>query len=155
MRQVQKLSPFHGYVESLAIQADAIPAAFEENDSQNGALTVPKYSESDLRRLQREDPVWNKVIKLVESDNLPADHTANSLEEQSILREWKRLRLKSGILYRTRECEGKTLFQLILPVVLRPIALKNLHDDIRHLGIERTLELTRSRFYWPKMAMAM
>lgn len=152
VKQVQELSPFYGYVESLAIQADAIPASFEENDSPDGALTVPKYSESDLRRLQREDPVLNKVIKLVESDNLPADHAADSLEEQSILRDWKRLRLKSGILYRTRECEGQTLSQLVLPEVLRPIVLKTLHDDMGHLGIERTLELTRSRFYWPRMA---
>lgn len=80
VRQVQELSPLYGYVESLAIQADAIQAAFEENDSQNRALTLPKYSESDLRKLQREDPVLSKVIKLVESDNLPADHTVNSLE---------------------------------------------------------------------------
>lgn len=31
VRQVQEFSLFHGYVESLAIQADAIPAAFEKN----------------------------------------------------------------------------------------------------------------------------
>lgn len=30
--------------------------------------------------------------------------------------------------------------------------LQNLHDDMGHLGIERTVELVRSRFYWPKMA---
>ena len=88
----------------------------------------------------------------MESNNLPADHTADSPEEQSILREWKRLQLKSGILYRTRECEGQTLFQLVLPNALRPTALRNLHDEMGHLGIECTLELTRSRFYWPKMA---
>lgn len=37
LRQVQELSPFYGYVESLAIQADAIPAVFEENKTQDGA----------------------------------------------------------------------------------------------------------------------
>lgn len=152
VRQDQELSPFLGYVESLAIHADAIPAVFEEDESQDGILTVPKYSESDLMKLQREDPGISKVISLVESNNLPADHTADSPEEQLILREWKRLHLKSGLLYRTRECEGQTLFQLVLPNVLRPIVLRNLHDDMGHLGIERTLELTRSRFYWPKMA---
>lgn len=29
-----------------------------------------------------------------------------------------------------------------------------LHDDMGHLGIERTLDLLRSRFYWPRMANA-
>lgn len=151
VRHVPELSPFYGYVESLAIQTDAIPAVYED-ESQDGASTVPKYSESDLRKLQRADPVLDRVIKLLESNNLPADHTADSPEERSILREWKRLQLKSGILYRTRECEGQTLFQLVLPDAVRPIALRNLHDEMGHLGIERTLELTRSRFYWPKMA---
>lgn len=152
VRQTQEHSPFYGYVESLAIQTDAIPAVFEESESQDGVLTVPRYSESDLRKLQREDPVLDKVIKLVESNNLPADYTADSPEERSMLREWKRLQMKSGLLYRTRECEGQILFQLVLPNVLRATVLRNLHDDMGHLGIERTLELTRSRFYWPKMA---
>lgn len=153
VRQVQELSPFLGYVESLALHADAIPAVFGEDDSQDGVLTVPKYSESDLMRLQREDSVIGKIISLMESGNdLPAGYVTDSPEVRSILREWKRLQLKSGLVYRTRECEGETLFQLVLPNVLRPTVLKNLHDDMGHLGIERTLELTRSRFYWPKMA---
>lgn len=29
-----------------------------------------------------------------------------------------------------------------------------LHDDMGHLGIERTLDLLRFRFYWPRMANA-
>lgn len=121
VRQVQELSPFYGYVESLAIEADAIPAVFE-GELQDGALTVPKYSESDLRKLQREKSLsLTKFIKLVESNNLPADHTADSPKEQLILREWKRLQLKSGILYQTQECEGQTPFQLVLSDVLRPL----------------------------------
>lgn len=153
VRQVQELSPFLGYVESLAMHADAIPALFAEEEAQDGLITVPKYSESDLIKLQREDPVISKVISLMESGNdLPADYTADSPEVRLILREWKRFQMNSGLVYRTRECEGETIFQLILPTVLRPIVLRNLHDDMGHLGIERTLELTRSRFYWPKMA---
>ncbi|KAF7642191.1 hypothetical protein LDENG_00262800 [Lucifuga dentata] len=30
--------------------------------------------------------------------------------------------------------------------------MRSLHDDIGHLGIERTLDLLRSRFYWPRMS---
>ena len=29
--------------------------------------------------------------------------------------------------------------------------LKSLHYDMGHLGVERTLDLVRARFYWPKM----
>ena len=114
---------------------------------------MPKYSESDLIKLQREDPVINKVIGLMECGNdLPVDYIADSPELWLILRQWKRLHMNSGLVYRTQECEGETLFQLVLPAVQRPIMLRNLHDDMGHLGIEGTLELTRSGFYWPKMA---
>ncbi len=34
------------------------------------------------------------------------------------------------------------------------MVLTCLHDDMGHLGIERTLDLIRSRFYWPRMANA-
>lgn len=34
------------------------------------------------------------------------------------------------------------------------MVLTSLHDDMGHLGLERTLDLLRSRFYWPKMADA-
>lgn len=32
--------------------------------------------------------------------------------------------------------------------------MKELHDEMGHLGIERTLDLVRSRFFWPKMSLA-
>lgn len=31
--------------------------------------------------------------------------------------------------------------------------MENLHDNMGHLGIERTIDLTWSQFYWPRMAM--
>lgn len=27
----------------------------------------------------------------------------------------------------------------------------NLHDEVGHLGYERTVDLVRARFYWPRM----
>lgn len=30
--------------------------------------------------------------------------------------------------------------------------LRSLHDEMGHLGVERTTDLVRSRFFWPKMA---
>lgn len=32
------------------------------------------------------------------------------------------------------------------------MVLTSLHDDMGHLGLEQTLDLLRSRFYWSKMA---
>lgn len=30
--------------------------------------------------------------------------------------------------------------------------MQSLHDDMGHLGIDRTLDLARTRFFWPRMA---
>lgn len=70
-----------------------------------------------------------------------------------ILKEWNRLQIRDGLLYQTRQCNGQTVFQLVLPEVLRPIVLQSLHDEMGHLEIKRTNELVRSRFYRPKMSL--
>ena len=41
--------------------------------------------------------------------------------------------------------------QLVLPESFRMQALKGCHDDLGHLGVERTLDLLRDWFYWPGM----
>lgn len=62
-----------------------------------------------------------------------------------MLREISRLELKNGLLYRKRQCDNTTVYQLVLPRVLRSSVLTSLHDEMGHLGIERTLDLARSR----------
>lgn len=49
----------------------------------------------------------------------------------------------------TRRCTGVLP---VLPEELRSLALKSLHDDVGHMGLERTLDLIRAGFYWPKMS---
>lgn len=63
-----------------------------------------------------------------------------------------RLELKDGLLYRRRQCDNRPVCQLVLPRVLRQFLLTSLHNEMGHMGVERTLELVRSRFYWPRMA---
>lgn len=63
------------------------------------------------------------------------------------IREWNRLELRDGVLYRKRQDQGTTLYQLVLPVALRGTVLRSLHDDMGHMGMERTLDLVRTRFF--------
>ena len=63
---------------------------------------------------------------------------------------------RNGILYRkndTKESEfpNQNTMQLVLLTTLRLQALKGCHDDLEHLGIEKTLDLLRDHFYWPGM----
>lgn len=70
-----------------------------------------------------------------------------------ICREAPKLQLRDGLLYRVKQTvTGKDIKQLVLPVRFRSIVLRSLHDECGHLGIERTTELLKDRFYWPHMA---
>lgn len=62
------------------------------------------------------------------------------------------LDLRNGLLHRTRQSKDDTTYQFVVPRSLRSTILICLHDDMGHVGLERTLDLVRSRFYWPKMA---
>ena len=41
--------------------------------------------------------------------------------------------------------------QLVLPLKLRDSVLQSLHDDNGHQGVQRVIELLRSKVYWPSM----
>lgn len=69
-----------------------------------------------------------------------------------LLRELNKLVLIESILYRKRQDNEHISHQLVLPDELRSTVLQSLHDDMGHMGFERTLDLARTRFYWPKMA---
>lgn len=74
-------------------------------------------------------------------------------EVQMMLRVIDQLVLTNDVLYRKRIIGREPLFQLVLPKAFRQVALTELHDSVGHLGIERTVDLVRQRFYWPRMAL--
>ncbi len=137
--------------ESLCINASAVPLEFQQEDA-HGFPILPQISEEELKERQRADPELKEVIKYLESGQKP-EGKVEPVEVALWLREWNRLEFKNGVLFRRRQDQGGVLYQLALPVDLREMVLTSLHDDMGHLGIERTLDLARSRFYWPKMAM--
>lgn len=79
------------------------------------------------------------------------------LSETSLLTdsgyERSKLLLVDGVLHRkVLNQQGEAFHQLVIPDCHRERAFKGVHDEVGHMGIERTLALTRARFYWPKMA---
>ncbi|KAL0187224.1 hypothetical protein M9458_018894, partial [Cirrhinus mrigala] len=137
--------------ESLSLSASAVPQEFQQEDA-HGLPTLPQMSEEELRECQRADPELKKVIKYLESGRKP-EGKVEPAEIALWLREWNRFEFKNGVLFRRKQDRGSVIYQLALPVELRGKALRSLHHDMGHLGIERTLDLARARFYWPRMAM--
>lgn len=70
------------------------------------------------------------------------------------LKEWNICEMRNGLLYQKHLDQGRVQRQLALPKDLREMVHICLHNDMGHLGVERTLDLLRSWFYWPRMANA-
>lgn len=138
-------------VTSLSMSANAIPDSFEQC---NGFPLIPSMSEEELRQSQRNDPAIKEIIHQLETGETSPPTVRQEIPQLSIfLRELSKLEFQNGILYRKRQIGDETQYQLVLPESLRPMVLKSLHDDMGHLGFDRTLDLTRTRFFWPKMAL--
>lgn len=121
--------------ESLTMNAGALPQKFQEEDD-HGLPVIPHLSEEDLVDRQRADPELKEVLEYLESGEKPLGRKTQSPTMVMWMREWNKLEVKNGVLD------------------LREMVLTSLHDDMGHLGLERTLDHLRSRFYWPKMADA-
>lgn len=87
-----------------------------------GTDALPAMTKLEIRRCQKEDPVIG-----------PALH-------------YKTLNRKPR-----RDFQGQSITQLVLPEKMRLLVKTSLHNDSGHLGFERTLNLFRERFFWPRM----
>lgn len=69
-----------------------------------------------------------------------------------MLKEWNRFEVKNNLFYIARKSEGDITYQFVTPTSFQSSILFRLHEDMGHFGFDRTLDLVRSRFHWPKMA---
>lgn len=135
------------FVQSIGIGVGAL-AATELNIS--GEMMATPV---DVAAIQAKDPCITEVIKWLKKKRQPNlnDLRTAKLETRKLLKEIKSLTLENNILYRNRTVEGKHERQIVLPKASRTEVLTTLHDEMGHMGRERTLDLVRSRFFWPGM----
>ena len=109
-----------------------------------------QFETIDILQAQLDDKNIQRVIELRKSNSKP-DSQQRSLELKKtrlLLYEWDKLKFSpDGILM--RQCVNKS--QVILPSALRPLVIRELHNNMGHLGVERVLCLAQDRFYWPHM----
>ena len=109
-----------------------------------------------MKILQRADPNLCPAIQWLENDAIPdVFPRSGSHGLQTLWTQRQQLVLIDGILRRRwLDVPGKGLhphLQLVLPQQLVPTVLTALHTDptAGHLGIAKTLQKIRGRFYWP------
>lgn len=113
----------------------------------------PGHSPVEIASLQTADPVISEVLGFWKYGRYPGPEERRKLSRHGLvlLRQWKRLVERDGILYRrVMRPDGKEeVLQLVLPTILKTDVLTHLHQNHGHQGVERTLELVRQRCYWP------
>ena len=131
----------------------------EENAGTDSGELVPDsllqgtaLQSQDWRRAQDQDAQLRVVRDCVER-GLRLDFGSWEAKNADIRfkREWNKLKVEDGILYRKADVGGETCKQLVLPSDFREIIFQAYHDDLGHQGRDRTSYLIKSRFYWPGM----
>lgn len=110
----------------------------------------PIVPTTDIKYAKATNQVVRRVSDLIQRGQRPTTgkRKRELSETQLLLHEWDSLSLdKDGILRRRK---GRRT-QIIVPKQLRSLVLKELHENMGHLGVDRTLDLARERFYWPHM----
>lgn len=112
-------------------------------------------SRPELQSHQESDAVVSRVTYYVSRKQRPSRRERGHECHQTlrILKQWDRLALLDGILYRvTKDPLTKhKRFQFVVPESLKSSVLSGIHDNAGHQGQPRTLSLARQRFFWYDM----
>ena len=103
---------------------------------------------------QPKDNQLAPVLEWVREGKQPtkaAIYQVHSKNTRQLMYQFHRLILKDGVLHRLYIHNDVEYHQLVLPQRYHKKILQSLHNDLRHQGIDRTLDLLRERVYWPTM----
>lgn len=117
---------------------------------------VNGYQHSEVRAAQLKDSDLRPLIEWKEKcEERPSWQTVASCSPATkhCWSQWRSLRVKDGILYRLWETPSgeRVVHQLVLPKEMRKGVFMQLHSTPTsgHMGINKTSERIRQRFYWP------
>lgn len=107
-----------------------------------------------LIAVQNQDSLIGPTIHAIKCGRWPDDIKSNP-EMMVMKREKEKFVMRNGLLHRVSKSHaGNKTEQLELSAEFRAAVLKSMHNDMGHLGAERTTNMIQSRFFWPKMAVS-
>ena len=136
-------------VESVALTEDPIDC---QKDIPERVLQATSLTDKDWRRSSRQDPTLNLAIQYLESGaRKPASQIlASPIYDARYLKDWDKLYLRDGILYRIGIVSNQEFQQLGVPLSYRDEIFTALHSDLGHQGRDRTTYvLDKAALFWP------
>ena len=143
-------------LQYATFQSVSIEAKAKEDDSphEGTATSLPRMTKRRMIELQSHDTNISKVREYKRSGVKPSLQNRKwaPLEIQLLLRQWDKLKMIEGVLYReiSDPKQGK-LSQVVLPSILRQEVLSHMHQGHGHQAFDRTYSLLKMKCYWPKM----
>ena len=120
------------------------------------AAETPNISETltSLALAQRADPALKNFFQWVTRGTPPSTHELQGLPRATwqLVNECRSLKIINDVLCREFTHKGRpSYFQQLIPASLVPQVLYSIHSSTTggHLGIFKTVEKVRERFYWP------
>lgn len=91
-----------------------------------------------------EGCTFNQTLSIKQTSDIEIKNIAKDLE----IREHPLYELRNGLVY--RKSKDKLLFYV--PAEMRHHVLKASHDDMGHIGVDRTIEIVKRVYWFPKLA---
>ena len=125
--------------------SDALSRTTQGEDPSLVAAVHPSDNLELTRLAQNQDAELAEVIEMVKAGNGQQVSTCN------IAPGLRKAYIKNGVLCRMCQDSATKLShtQLIVPRTLKATVLTHLHNQAGHLGMTKTLEKIKERYYWP------
>ena len=149
----------HGNADAMS-RMPCVQCGRDDHDDDNTVAVVSQVASleqktsKELRTSQLEDPTVGYILKAREADQKPSTEElkGKSMAVKRLSQLWEKLEVTDGILWRNFEDDTGNVSwkQLIVPESLRSEVLQELHAGVfgGHLGLEKTTERLKKRFYW-------
>ena len=137
---------FNPVIKYLPGRANLVADALSRNVAVVSESPVSNFSLAELASAQRSDPILSKVIQCLQSDDhsvlpkLPVPLSDFVLQDDVLLRKVK--------------LNDQPVTQLAIPDSLISTVLSLIHDlpHAGHPGRDKSIEMARTKYYWPHMA---
>ena len=143
-RWIMYLQQFNFEVQFRAGKEHTNAKALSRLPPADGVMLVMEYHLGvavDVQTAQRTDEQLSPIIVALSDDAPLPRGTAPGL---------KQCFLKDGMLCRKFQGPSNLEYtQLVLPSSLHHAALQHLHNELGHLGLHKTMEAVKQRYYWP------
>ncbi len=116
--------------------------------------TLLALSHAELKWKQEENTTISRAMYYVQWKWCPSrcERSQENAQVLRLLRQWEKLKLVNGLLDRvTKDLSScHKVQQLVIPLELRPVVHKGIHDDAGHQGQSRTFQLTFTGLAWSR-----